>query len=77
MSTTITIRTDPALRKRLEARAAASGKSISVLVREILENALAERPLSARTSHVKARLSLPRRPAEAWRESLRDRNWRS
>jgi plasmid stability protein len=76
MSTTLTIRTDASLRKRLDERAAAAGKSVSEFVREILEKELADRPLAARTGHLKARLALPARPEEPWRRKLRDRNWR-
>ena len=76
MSTTITIRADSSLRSLLEERAVATGKSISEVVREILENALAERPLGERTGHLKAQVHLPNRAAEPWRTRLRARNWR-
>ena len=76
MGTTITIRTESGLRSLLEDRAAATGKSISEVVREILENALAERPVGERTGHLKAQLHLPSRSVELWRKRLRARNWR-
>jgi plasmid stability protein len=76
MSTTITIRTDDPLRQRLEKRAAAEGKSLSATVREILENAVAERSVGRRAGHLKARLSLPRGATDLWRKSVRARNWR-
>jgi plasmid stability protein len=76
MSTTITIRTDAPLRRRLEERAAAAGKTLSELVREILEAELAERPLGARISALRGRVSLPHAPEGAWRKSIRGRNWR-
>ncbi len=76
MSTTITIRADEPLRKLLEKRAAASGKSLSALVREILENAVAARPVGRRAGHLKGRLRLPRGTSDAWRKTIRDRNWR-
>lgn len=76
MSTTITIRTDEPLRQRLEERAAATGKSLSALVREILENAVAERSLGRRAGHLRARLKLPRDAAGSWSASVRERNWR-
>jgi hypothetical protein len=76
MSRTITIRADGRLRERLEKRAAASGKSLSALIREILENAVAERSVGRRAGHLKARVSLPRRPSDSWRRSVLDRNWR-
>lgn len=77
MSTTITLRTDEALRERLEERAAEAGKSLSALVREILENAVAERPLGRRAGHLKGRLERPQGRRDSWRETLRERNDRS
>jgi plasmid stability protein len=77
MSTTITIRADESLREALDQKAAASGKTVSELVREILEEALAPRPLQARSGHLKGRLTLPRRTTQAWRKRLRERNWRA
>jgi plasmid stability protein len=77
MSTTITIRTDEELREALEQRARAEGKTLSGLVREILENALEERPLEARTSHLRGRLELPGPGSDAWSRTIRDRNWRA
>jgi predicted transcriptional regulator len=75
MRTTLTIRTDPALRERLERRAKAQGKTVSAVAREILEDALDERPLRLRIGHLKGRLKLDReRP---WGDALRQRNWRS
>ncbi len=76
MSTTITIRTDPSLREALDARAAATGKTISVLVREILEDALADRTIEDRAGHLKGRLVLYERSSESWKKRLRERNWR-
>jgi plasmid stability protein len=76
MSTTITIRADESLRRELEERAAALGKSLSEMVRDILRNALAETPLEARTGHLRGRLELRRPDAEPWRRELRERNWR-
>ncbi len=77
MRTTLTIRTDEALRKALEERAHAQGKTVSALAREILQNALDERPLELRTAHLRGRLQLRQPGAESWREALRERNWRS
>ncbi len=77
MSTTLTVRTDEALREALEERARAQGKSVSQLVREILEAALAERPIEARAGHLKGRLMLREQTVKPWRESLRRHNWRS
>ena len=76
MSTTLTIRTDDRLRNALAKRAEAQGRTLSEVAREILQAALQERPLKARTGHIKGKLKLPRRPTEAWRKELRRRNWR-
>ena len=77
MSTTLTVRADEALRDALAERARSQGKTVSQLVREILEAALAERPLGARAGHLKGRLVLREQASEPWREGLRQRNWRS
>jgi len=77
MSVKLSIRTDASLREALLERAEEQGKSLSRLVREILEEALAVRPMADRIGHLKGRLQLPGRRCEAWRERLRDRNWRS
>ena len=77
MSTTITVRADQRLRNALAKKAALSGKTVSELVREILEEALADRPIGVRAGHLKGRLELPRKSSEAWRKRLRERNWRS
>lgn len=76
MSTTITIRTDEALREALAKRASAQGKTVSEVAREILRSALEDRPLEERTSHLKGRLRLGEKQTEPWRQSLRQRNWR-
>ena len=72
----MTIRVDEALREALEERARAQGRTVSELAREILRNALEERALGERTSHLKGGLRLARKQPEAWRETLRQRNWR-
>lgn len=76
MGTTITIRTDDSLRRELEERASALGKSLSELVREILQDAVAERPLESRTGHLRGQLELGRAGSDTWRRELRERNWR-
>jgi len=76
MSTTITIRADESLREVLDRKAAASGRSVSALVREILEEALIDRPLQLRVGHLKGGLRLPEETSEPWRRHLRRRNWR-
>ncbi|HUP02082.1 MAG TPA: hypothetical protein VM737_11250 [Gemmatimonadota bacterium] len=77
MRTTLTIRTDDTLRVALEKRARAQGKTLSEVAREILRNALEEHPLKQRTGHLRGRLSLRQEQTEAWRKSLRKRNWRA
>lgn len=77
MSTTLTIRTDAALREALERRARAQGKTISQVTREILREGLEERPLGLATGHLRGRLALRQKQSDAWRKTLRERNWRS
>jgi plasmid stability protein len=76
MRTTITIRTDRSLREALAKRAAASGETVSALVRRILAEALSDRPMKSRVGHLRGNLSLPRAAAGSWREDIRERNWR-
>jgi plasmid stability protein len=76
MSTTMTIRVDEALRRALEARARRQGKSLSALVRETLEHAVAEGPLQTRVGSLRGRLRLSAPIAGSWRAQLRERNWR-
>jgi len=77
MRTTLTVRTDEDLREALRQRAAAQGKTISTVVREILEEALTERPIGLRAGHLKGRLDRPTDDEDPWRRQLRERNWRS
>jgi plasmid stability protein len=77
MSTTVTIRTDEALRKALQARARARGITLSEAAREILRQALEHRPLEVKTAHLRGGLKLPGEPTEPWRKALRERNWRA
>jgi len=76
-TTTITVRAQASLRRALGERAAASGRTVSELVREILEEAVSPRAVAERAGHVRGSLRLPGKGAEAWRERLRERNWRS
>jgi plasmid stability protein len=76
MSTTLTIRVDEDLRAALAQRAQAQGTSVSELVREILIEALVERPLRVKAGHLRGGLKLPQRHP-SWNEQLRNRNWRS
>jgi plasmid stability protein len=77
MTTSLTIRTDPALKEALARRAEAKGVTTSDLAREILREALAERPLGQRAGHLRGTLEDSALPGDAWRKSLRARNWRS
>jgi plasmid stability protein len=76
MGTTITVRASDELRKALARKAAAGGKTISELVREILEAAVEERPLESRVGHLRGRLGAGGSERDAWRRRLRERNWR-
>ena len=76
MRTTLTVRTDEALREALAKRARAQGKTLSQLVREILQAAVSERSIEARAGHLKRRLMLREQATEPWRETLRQHNWR-
>lgn len=76
MGTTLTVRTDEALRQALLKRAEETGKSLSELVREILEAAVIDRPLGERIGRQKGRLRLTSTESESWRDRLRERNWR-
>jgi predicted transcriptional regulator len=76
MSTTITFRVDDELRRELEERASGLGKTLSEVVREILEAAVAREPIGERAAHLRGRLRLPRSNSEPWRRELRERNWR-
>jgi len=72
----LTVRTDDTLREALRRRAVARGKTISDIVREILEEALVERPLGLRAGHLRGRLRKPAAGEDRWRKQLRERNWR-
>ena len=76
MSNTITIRADQSLRDALAKRAEAEGKSVSEVVRDILESALVERPLSERIGRIRGSLRVGE-PIAAWQRRIRERNWRS
>jgi len=77
MRTTLTIRTDERLREALEERAALQGKTVSEIAREILSEAVSERPLGSRIGHLRGRLELPPDSSDRWRKQIRKRNWRS
>lgn len=76
MRNTLTIRTDDSLREALAKRAKSQGKSVSMLVREILEEAVAERALKDRIGHLRGSLALDNTATGDWRKSIRNTNWR-
>jgi hypothetical protein len=75
MSSTLTIRASAALREALDRRAAAEDKSVSEVVRDILEAALVPRPLGERISGLRGGLRVSDSGA-SWRDQIRQRNWR-
>ena len=76
MSTTVTVRIDDGLRRALEARARAQGKTLSATVRDALEAMVAHGGVGTRVGHLRGRLRLGSPSAGTWREKLRERNWR-
>lgn len=75
-NTSLTVRTDPGLRAALDRRAEQEEKTVSRVVREILEAALEERSIAERAGHLEGRLRLGSADG-AWRDRLRERNWRA
>jgi plasmid stability protein len=75
MSTTLTVRTPDRLHHALAERARSQGKSVSELVREILEDAVVERSVLERTRHVIGQLDFEA-DGDEWRHQIRERNWR-
>lgn len=76
MGATLTIRADEALRKALSDRAESEGKTVSALIREILEEAVSPKSWDLRVGHLKGRLEVREAGLDGWRKQLRDRNWR-
>ncbi len=64
------------MREALEDRARAQGLTVSELVRRLLDDAISERPLGQRAGHLKGRLEPAGPDSDAWRDQLRERNWR-
>ena len=75
MGNTITIRADSALRDALVKRAEAEHKSVSEVVREILESALVERPLAEKIGKLRGGLRVSE-PSDTLQRKIRERNWR-
>ena len=76
MRQTIAIRADVSLRDAIVERAAAQGKTVSAFVRDVLEQAVQDRPLKSRVGYLRGALELPTTDGDPWRRRLRDRNWR-
>ncbi len=76
MGKTLTIRVDSEQEQRLARAAKLTGKTVSEIVRELLDEALVERPVAARAGHLKGRLTLPGKPRHAWARQIKERNWR-
>lgn len=76
METTLTVRLTLADRERLEAAARRLGRSVSVVVRDILRAALADKTVGERAGHVRGRLRLSPNPERSLIPQLRERNWR-
>jgi plasmid stability protein len=74
---TLSIQADEELQAALQERATLQGKTVSDLAREILREAIAQRPLGERVGHLRGRLELPSAPSDPWRSQLKERNWRS
>lgn len=75
MNTTITIRAEKSLRDALTKRARLENRTVSEIVREILETALTERPLAERIGKTRGSLRIAEARG-AWQRQIRDRNWR-
>ncbi len=76
MRTTLTIRADEKLRAALRKRATIQGKTVSEVAREILSEALDERPMSERIGHLRGQLDLSSDTTDPWSQQIRERNWR-
>jgi plasmid stability protein len=74
---TLTIQADGKLLEALEKRAAVQGKSVSEVAREILSEAVEEKPLADRTGHLRGQLKLSPDTTDPWRQRLKERNWRT
>lgn len=75
MERTLTIRLDKGQDEALTGRARALGKTRSELVRDLIDQAISDKPIGGRAGHVKGRVELPRTSA-GWRRALKERNWR-
>lgn len=76
MDVILTIPTDEHLRAALQERAELQGKTVAELAREILREAVVERPLGERVGHLRGQLGQEASPPDVWRSQLKERNWR-
>ena len=76
MEKTLNIRLDADQRRRLGQTAKMLGKSVSELVREILQQALAEGAVATEAGHLKGQLALAPSPRDPWSRKLKKRNRR-
>ena len=77
MTAKLSVRLGEPFREALRRRAAAQGKTISELVREILEAAVKESPIALRAGHLRGCLKPPTTDDDRWTQQLRRHNWRS
>jgi hypothetical protein len=75
MDKTITIRLDRRQDEALTRRAKTLGKTRSALIREILNHALSETPISERAGHLKGSIELTK-PVDVWGKHIKKQNWR-
>lgn len=75
MEKTLTVRLDTAQDRALTARAKATGRTKSELVRDLIDRAVRAEPMHRRVGHLQGRVELPR-VRSGWRGQLRARNWR-
>ena len=76
MAEPLTIPTDRKLLAALEQRAEAQGKTVPEVAREILVDAVEERPLGERIGHLRGRLDLSSVTSDSRRREIKERNWR-
>jgi len=72
---TLTIRLGKGQDEALTGRARALGKTRSELVRDLIDQAITDKPIDGRAGYLKGRVELPRARA-GWRRALKERNWR-
>ena len=72
----LTIQADEDLHAALQERAELQGKTVSDVAREILSEAVAERPRGERVGHLRGRLEPHSPPSDPWRNQIKERNWR-